>query len=88
MKTEKRALVVIALVKLENLKAIHNLLVLLSVVLLVVIALVKLENLKAIHNDSVARSLAELVVIALVKLENLKAIHNYFKPRPKTLLLH
>ncbi len=42
--------VVIALVKLENLKAIHNGLGLLSVCVCVVIALVKLENLKAIHN--------------------------------------
>ena len=43
--------VVIALVKLENLKAIHNRLTLLRMALGVVIALVKLENLKAIHNS-------------------------------------
>ena len=42
--------VVIALVKLENLKAIHNDIRQDSQVLHVVIALVKLENLKAIHN--------------------------------------
>ena len=68
--------VVIALVKLENLKAIHNLLGNLFKYDVVVIALVKLENLKAIHNS--VPILGELfkVVIALVKLENLKAIHN------------
>ena len=43
--------VVIALVKLENLKAIHNMQPLILLILLVVIALVKLENLKAIHNN-------------------------------------
>ncbi len=43
-------LVVIALVKLENLKAIHNTMEFKAVQLGVVIALVKLENLKAIHN--------------------------------------
>ena len=42
--------VVIALVKLENLKAIHNLRIYREVIVHVVIALVKLENLKAIHN--------------------------------------
>ena len=47
----KWMLVVIALVKLENLKAIHNLGGLTMEKLAVVIALVKLENLKAIHND-------------------------------------
>ena len=45
--------VVIALVKLENLKAIHNLKLLIVPRILVVIALVKLENLKAIHNGLV-----------------------------------
>ena len=43
--------VVIALVKLENLKAIHNRLQVRMFFCLVVIALVKLENLKAIHNS-------------------------------------
>ena len=42
--------VVIALVKLENLKAIHNGLAFGRAFGIVVIALVKLENLKAIHN--------------------------------------
>ena len=42
--------VVIALVKLENLKAIHNKIKYLRLLFFVVIALVKLENLKAIHN--------------------------------------
>ena len=42
--------VVIALVKLENLKAIHNIKHVADLNFLVVIALVKLENLKAIHN--------------------------------------
>ena len=42
--------VVIALVKLENLKAIHNGLAAVASFASVVIALVKLENLKAIHN--------------------------------------
>ena len=42
--------VVIALVKLENLKAIHNVPLSLLLSVRVVIALVKLENLKAIHN--------------------------------------
>ena len=42
--------VVIALSKIENLKAIHNPLGLESVVTGVVIALSKIENLKAIHN--------------------------------------
>ena len=46
----KSALVVIALVKLENLKAIHNKMKVGGYEKLVVIALVKLENLKAIHN--------------------------------------
>ena len=43
--------VVIALVKLENLKAIHNRGTLTLHGERVVIALVKLENLKAIHNS-------------------------------------
>ena len=43
--------VVIALVKLENLKAIHNMVRRRLESLRVVIALVKLENLKAIHNQ-------------------------------------
>ena len=42
--------VVIALVKLENLKAIHNGSAAQVCARAVVIALVKLENLKAIHN--------------------------------------
>ncbi len=42
--------VVIALVKLENLKAIHNITKRELNTSIVVIALVKLENLKAIHN--------------------------------------
>ena len=46
------ATVVIALVKLENLKAIHNYSELYQQKAQVVIALVKLENLKAIHNLS------------------------------------
>ena len=44
--------VVIALVKLENLKAIHNFRRILYGWRSVVIALVKLENLKAIHNNA------------------------------------
>ena len=44
--------VVIALVKLENLKAIHNDRDIRLGELGVVIALVKLENLKAIHNSN------------------------------------
>ena len=47
-------LVVYALVKLENLKAIHNFLAFASALYLVVYALVKLENLKAIHNTASA----------------------------------
>ncbi len=43
-------IVVIALVKLENLKAIHNEDLFEANFKSVVIALVKLENLKAIHN--------------------------------------
>ena len=65
-----QGIVVIALVKLENLKAIHNCRHARTVLPLVVIALVKLENLKAIHNESVIDSLLGTVVIALVKLEN------------------
>ena len=42
--------VVIALSKIENLKAIHNVMVNLSAIPNVVIALSKIENLKAIHN--------------------------------------
>ena len=42
--------VVIALVKLDNLKAIHNKPKAVFTKTLVVIALVKLDNLKAIHN--------------------------------------
>ena len=68
--------VVIALVKLENLKAIHNYSCARNVLEYVVIALVKLENLKAIHNPFSDKHVNEDVVIALVKLENLKAIHN------------
>ena len=45
--------VVIALVKLDNLKAIHNTRTSIRASVLVVIALVKLDNLKAIHNYSV-----------------------------------
>ena len=45
-----RQMVVIALVKLENLKAIHNQHISRMNAWHVVIALVKLENLKAIHN--------------------------------------
>ena len=45
-----RIVVVIALVKLENLKAIHNRYRAIKCIAFVVIALVKLENLKAIHN--------------------------------------
>ena len=45
-----RGKVVIALVKLENLKAIHNKDIAFEESINVVIALVKLENLKAIHN--------------------------------------
>ena len=41
--------VVIALVKLDNLKAIHNKFIRRNCLWPVVIALVKLENLKAIH---------------------------------------
>ena len=44
--------VVIALVKLENLKAIHNTRGFCMPDNIVVIALVKLENLKAIHNTA------------------------------------
>ncbi|SHG60625.1 hypothetical protein SAMN05720760_11647 [Fibrobacter sp. UWB8] len=51
-----RNLVVIALVKLENLKAIHNFNNGGKVVQFVVIALVKLENLKAIHNTTASLS--------------------------------
>ena len=47
-----RNLVVIALVKLENLKAIHNNFAVNTLEDAVVIALVKLENLKAIHNEA------------------------------------
>ena len=45
-----KGLVVIALAKLENLKAIHNANFYRNIKQLVVIALAKLENLKAIHN--------------------------------------
>ena len=48
--TLAKELAVIALVKLENLKAIHNLEDWFYHSDLAVIALVKLENLKAIHN--------------------------------------
>ena len=66
--------VVIALVKLENLKAIHNNVKRAVILNTVVIALVKLENLKAIHNSRrFARNWVG-VVIALVKLENLKEV--------------
>ena len=51
------ACVVIALVKLENLKAIHNSAKPGAMSQRVVIALVKLENLKAIHNkDKITES--------------------------------
>ena len=43
--------VVIALSKIENLKAIHNMRPVVSQSDTVVIALSKIENLKAIHND-------------------------------------
>ena len=70
--------VVIALVKLKNLKAIHNYHLLKPPEFMVVIALVKLKNLKAIHNHFRFLRLL-IVVIALAKLENLKAIHNVCK---------
>ena len=62
--------VVIALVKLENLKAIHNGSAAQVCARAVVIALVKLENLKAIHNRIWQWGMLLSVVIALVKLEN------------------
>ena len=68
--------VVIALAKLENLKAIHNFTYLTTEEGRVVIALAKLENLKAIHNGAKILYHLTTVVIALAKLENLKAIHN------------
>ena len=68
--------VVIALVKLENLKANHNAIQADFNIDDVVIALVKLENLKANHNYGTFSDNAQQVVIALVKLENLKANHN------------
>ena len=82
--------VVIALVKLENLKAIHNYKMGCSEHWNVVIALVKLENLKAIHNNEWSAFVKKDVVIALVKLENLKAIHNKMSPElaEVRLLLH
>ena len=43
--------VVITVLKLENLKAIHNNDVLATLYNTVVITVLKLENLKAIHND-------------------------------------
>ena len=55
--------VVIALVKLENLKAIHNCRADLQREELVVIALVKLENLKAIHN--ISRKICDSIVLLL-----------------------
>ena len=71
--------VVYALVKLENLKAIHNTFIIISKFTNVVYALVKLENLKAIHNGDLQPVICKLVVYALVKLENLKAIHNILR---------
>ena len=50
MRQNNKKKVVIALVKLENLKAIHNGIDNFLQSCIVVIALVKLENLKAIHN--------------------------------------
>ena len=67
-------LVVIALVKLENLKANHNYPSQISFSFLVVIALSKIENLKANHNSEDDYVKAFGVVIALVKLENLRSI--------------
>ena len=55
--------VVIALVKLENLKAIHNGIPLHLMICLVVIALVKLENLKAIHNKEVCEVLRLVLLL-------------------------
>ena len=68
--------VVIALVKLENLKANHNRFRVSKFWQMVVIALVKLENLKANHNGRGLKFITETVVIALVKLDNFKAGYN------------
>ena len=88
--TSSLSSVVIALVKLENLKAIHNRKKVSFWPLVVVIALVKLENLIAIHNLEPQVKAMFSVVIALVKLENLKAIHNRSRrsASPERLLLH
>ena len=75
--------VVITVLKLENLKAIHNHHYNIKFILLVVITVLKLENLKAIHNCNGRPCLRPEVVITVLKLENLKAIHNgryYFPP--------
>ena len=56
-------LVVIALVKLENLKAIHNSRADKKLYGDVVIALVKLENLKAIHNANVLQRFLKVLLL-------------------------
>ena len=57
------SLVVIALVKLENLKAIHNPIGLNPKEGMVVIALVKLENLKAIHNSNIKMLISSMLLL-------------------------
>ncbi len=75
-KLSRIAQVVIALAKLENLKANHNYFLKVVKECRVVIALAKLENLKANHNPRRFFTALGAVVIALAKLENLKANHN------------
>ena len=67
---------VIAGVNLNNLKANHNSMLVLSRSLYTVIAGVNLNNLKANHNTKAVVKHARDTVIAGVNLNNLKANHN------------
>ena len=59
----KTLFVVIALSKIENLKAIHNQIFASSLQSAVVIALSKIENLKAIHNCSIWRKYGFMLLL-------------------------
>ena len=69
-------LVVSAVSKVRNLKAIHNRRDKTILFSEVVSAVSKVRNLKAIHNTQGAASAEARVVSAVSKVRNLKAIHN------------
>ena len=71
-----QVLVVSAVSKVRNLKAIHNSFFMRAFCASVVSAVSKVRNLKAIHNIQESSRQADPVVSAVSKVRNLKAIHN------------